>query len=535
MVELTKSSKVLVVLIGIGAVLVALYWLGLGSTAPAASVTPARVETKTLAATPRPAEMPGHAVARSTPVGARPVRIALATWPGHMPLVIANGGLTTAPGSAAAAEGLNLEISFVDDPASKNKGLQSGELDFIWHTVDELPISLGSHQQAGTELRVFLQLDWSRGGDACVAAPEVRTAEDIFGRNSAMMLFSPDHTLFEFMLGNSNLNPSEIHRVRSDTRFSADDVTFGRTLFTEGKVDVACLWEPDVSLALAGRAGAHRLFSTSQATELIADILVASKELLDARPELAEKLMRVWFAGVEQADADYAATARAIMAASPRFRDELGYERTLHSLHWVSWSTLTDNVRFFGLDGQAPAFDRAYNQADSIWINYPEAAITSRFVPAIVRDDRALRNVWAASGRPLPAPDEDYDPRVASEGAAVFTKPIAIAFASGSSTLDFSALAAINREILPQAEIARQMYLRIEGNTDNTGDEAMNQALSEKRARAIVDYLVAKGVARNRLSARGNGTRNPAASNRTPEGRARNRRTDVLFIARSVS
>jgi outer membrane protein OmpA-like peptidoglycan-associated protein len=117
----------------------------------------------------------------------------------------------------------------------------------------------------------------------------------------------------------------------------------------------------------------------------------------------------------------------------------------------------------------------------------------------------------------------------------VFTKPIAIAFASGSSTLDFSALAAINREILPQAEIARQMYLRIEGNTDNTGDEAMNQALSEKRARAIVDYLVAKGVARNRLSARGNGTRNPAASNRTPEGRARNRRTDVLFIARSVS
>jgi outer membrane protein OmpA-like peptidoglycan-associated protein len=311
-------------------------------------------------------------------------------------------------------------------------------------------------------------------------------------------------------------------------------VTFGRTLFAEGKVDVACLWEPDVSLALAARPGAHRLFSTSQATELIADILVANEQLCDSRPELVEKLLRVWFAGIDQADANLAATTRAIMAASPRFRDELGYERTLHSLQWVSWSTLTDNVRFFGLDGQAPAFDRAYNQADSIWINYPEAAITARFVPSLLRHDRALRKVWEAAGRPVTTRNEEYDPRIASQGAAVFTKPISISFATSSSELDASALATVNREILPQAEMARQMYLRIEGNTDNVGDEGMNQALSERRARAIVDYLVAKGVAKSRLSARGNGMRNPAASNRTPEGRARNRRTDVLFIARQL-
>jgi outer membrane protein OmpA-like peptidoglycan-associated protein len=532
MVNQTSSIKLLVVIIGIGAALTALYAYRdrARTAAPAAAggAHAASVETKTLAATPN------SVTARSSSSQARPIRVALATWPGHMPLVIGNGGLTTQPGSVAAAEGLSLEISFIDDPSTKNKGLQAGELDFIWHTVDELPISLVSYQQVGIELRVILQLDWSRGGDACVAAPEVRAAEEIFGRRSAMMLFSPDHTLFEFMLTNSNLTPSEIARVRSDTKFSPDDVTFGRTLFAEGKVDVACLWEPDVSLALAARPGAHRLFSTSQATELIADILVANEQLCDSRPELVEKLLRVWFAGIDQADANLAATTRAIMAASPRFRDELGYERTLHSLQWVSWSTLTDNVRFFGLDGQAPAFDRAYNQADSIWINYPEAAITARFVPSLLRHDRALRKVWEAAGRPVTTRNEEYDPRIASQGAAVFTKPISISFATSSSELDASALATVNREILPQAEMARQMYLRIEGNTDNVGDEGMNQALSERRARAIVDYLVAKGVAKSRLSARGNGMRNPAASNRTPEGRARNRRTDVLFIARQL-
>ena len=55
-------------------------------------------------------------------------------------------------------------------------------------------------------------------------------------------------------------------------------------LFAQGKVDVACLWEPDVTLALASRPGAHRLFSTADATELVADMLVARREFLDRHP-----------------------------------------------------------------------------------------------------------------------------------------------------------------------------------------------------------------------------------------------------------
>jgi outer membrane protein OmpA-like peptidoglycan-associated protein len=72
----------------------------------------------------------------------------------------------------------------------------------------------------------------------------------------------------------------------------------------------------------------------------------------------------------------------------------------------------------------------------------------------------------------------------------------------------------------------------VEGNTDNVGDASMNQMLSERLAHTIVDYLVMRGVTRSGLLARGNAVRNPVISNRTPEGRSRNRRTDVLFIAR---
>jgi len=336
--------------------------------------------------------------------------------------------------------------------------------------------------------------------------------------------------VFEFMIANSRLTPRQVSEVRAATQFSLDDFTFGRKLFAQGQVDVACLWEPDVSLALSERKGAHRLFSTADATELVADVLLARKDLLDARPDIAQKLARVWFRAVQVAEADRPAAARLISSSCSRFKDELGYERTLGALSWAKWTTLSDNVRFFGLDGSVPAFDRVYNQADSIWINYPQAEIEHRFPPSTLRDDRMTRAIWEAAGKPAVAQKDAYDPTVAFRGAALFTKPVSINFATASSLLGPAALAVINQDIVPQIEIARGMSIRVEGNTDSTGDVAINAMLSHRRAQAIVDYLVMRGVPKNRLVARGNGASRPVASNETPQGRAQNRRTDILFI-----
>ncbi len=455
---------------------------------------------------------------------------ALSEWPGHMALVVGNGGLRTTPGSAAAAEGLDLQIVFIEDAAKKNQALQQGAVDFVWQTVDELPISMGTYRAAGAEAKAFVQIDWSRGGDACVSSAEVKTVEDIKDRKSAMMMFSPDHTVFEFMITNSRLTREEIAQVRKNTAFSPDDFTFGRRLFAEKKVDVACLWEPDVTLALDSRPGSHRLFSTADASELVADVLLARSELLDKRPEVAAKVARVWFAGVKKGMDDKQAAARFISTQVPRFRDELGFEKTLAALDWVKWTDLSDNVRFFGLDGQPPSFDRVYNQADSIWINYPEAAIKDRFAPVTLREDKVVRGIWEAAGRAVAARDDRYQPAQAATGDPLFTKPVTINFRSASFTLDAESMAIVNHQVLPQLEIARNMYIRVEGNTDSVGLEIANRKLSEKRATAIVDYLISRGIEKERIVGRGNGSTRPVASNKTAEGRARNRRTDILFI-----
>jgi outer membrane protein OmpA-like peptidoglycan-associated protein/ABC-type nitrate/sulfonate/bicarbonate transport system substrate-binding protein len=458
--------------------------------------------------------------------------VALSEWPGHLALVLGNGGLTTQPGSAAAAEGLDLQIVFIEEPVKKNAALQAGNVDFVWQTVDEMPINMGGYKSAKVDARAFIQIDWSRGGDACVASKEVKAVEDVYGKKSAMMMFSPDHTVFEFMINNSRLTPEQVLQVRKDTSFSMDDFTYGRVLFTQNKVDVACLWEPDVTLALAGRPGSHRLFSTADASELVADVLLARQDLLTGQPELAEKLARTWFAGVQKAEADKAAAARLISTVVPRFKNELGYDKTLKAFDWVKWTTLGDNVKFFGVDGSVSAFDRVYNQADNIWTKYPQAEIKDRFLPANLRNDSIVRRLWDAQGRQAVVQEVKYEPKVAATGAPVFTKPVTINFHSGASDLDAESMAILNEQLLPQLEMARGMYVRVEGNTDNLGAKPLNQQLSEKRAEAIVDYLVGRGVDRARIMARGNGDNKPLASNKTADGRASNRRTDILFISR---
>jgi OOP family OmpA-OmpF porin len=74
------------------------------------------------------------------------------------------------------------------------------------------------------------------------------------------------------------------------------------------------------------------------------------------------------------------------------------------------------------------------------------------------------------------------------------------------------------------------LTVEIDGHTDNTGTAAYNMILSEKRAEAIKDFLVARGIAPKRLTTKGFGFTKPAASNDTKAGRAKNRRVEFTPV-----
>ena len=67
----------------------------------------------------------------------------------------------------------------------------------------------------------------------------------------------------------------------------------------------------------------------------------------------------------------------------------------------------------------------------------------------------------------------------------------------------------------------------IMGHTDSDSSEAYNLKLSERRANAVMDYIVSKGIAANRLTSKGFGESDPIASNDTREGKAKNRRVEL--------
>lgn len=100
-----------------------------------------------------------------------------------------------------------------------------------------------------------------------------------------------------------------------------------------------------------------------------------------------------------------------------------------------------------------------------------------------------------------------------------------VLFQSSSDKLLSSSFAALD-ELADTLNANPQMHLTISGYTDNTGVPAHNQVLSKKRADAVKNYLLKKGIAQSRITAIGYGQENPIADNNTAEGKAANRRVE---------
>jgi outer membrane protein OmpA-like peptidoglycan-associated protein len=78
------------------------------------------------------------------------------------------------------------------------------------------------------------------------------------------------------------------------------------------------------------------------------------------------------------------------------------------------------------------------------------------------------------------------------------------------------------------------LKLQVEGYTDNVGGEAYNQKLSQERANAVQQYLIANGVQQPNVTAEGYGMADPVADNSTAQGRAENRRVQLVVSGAAI-
>lgn len=110
-------------------------------------------------------------------------------------------------------------------------------------------------------------------------------------------------------------------------------------------------------------------------------------------------------------------------------------------------------------------------------------------------------------------------------------KPIALTnvlFDSDKARLSGKSFSELDKLVLQMKK--SQMKIEVRGHADNSGNETENQVLSEERAKAVVEYLVSKGISKTRLFYKGYGSTKPVASNASEEGRKQNRRVEFVIV-----
>ena len=132
-------------------------------------------------------------------------------------------------------------------------------------------------------------------------------------------------------------------------------------------------------------------------------------------------------------------------------------------------------------------------------------------------------------GIPAPAPSPPAAPaRVEVKADRIdLTEPVF--FETGSARIARQSYPLLADVAAALGGLPADRRVSVEGHTDDRGRRAANVRLSARRAQAVVDHLVGLGVAKARLSARGHGPDRPVAPNDTAEGRAKNRRVELLI------
>jgi NitT/TauT family transport system substrate-binding protein len=207
----------------------------------------------------------------------------------------------------------------------------------------------------------------------------------------------------------------------------------------------------------------------------------------------------------------------------------------------IRFSTLQDNKNFFGFD---PTFtgvtgekmygrmavkytDLGLAKSPAAWRSVSDGSV----IEELLKDQSLVNDATQSeAAAPVFTAPTQADKKIPAQGNKIIT----LNFATAASSLDETSIAIINREVASLAQGFENARIRVEGNTDNVGNAADNKTLSDRRAQAVVDYLVSEyKLPRNKFIVVGNGSSKPVPgceANADEACRAKNRRTDFNFI-----
>ena len=201
---------------------------------------------------------------------------------------------------------------------------------------------------------------------------------------------------------------------------------------------------------------------------------------------------------------------------------------------------LTDNISLradarYRMDGNATKAFGANDFGDAIISVGLNIALGQKAQPAPKPEpvaQPAPAPVAEPVAQPAPAPAPEYKTEQAAQLDKAQSGDVVVLLEGVNFEFDSARLRPDAITILDEAvtvlDRRKEISVDVVGHTDSTGTTQYNQGLSERRAKSVYDYFVSKGIAADRLSSRGYGETKPAYSNATREGRAKNRRVELV-------
>jgi len=455
----------------------------------------------------------------------RPLVVAINTWAGHAPGIVYNWGMDPNSNSYYKKKyGLDVKFVLIEDPAAKLAAFRKGDVDVMWNTVDNWAREASVLAENNAHAKSIIMQDWSRGGDGIVSLASINSVEQLKGHKIACTQFTPSHFLLLYLLAQSGLSPTDRAAVEKSIIFT-QDAPAAAAMFKAKQVDAAVTWEPDLSSAVTARGDeAHILVSTTAATNIIADTLCARQDIIDQAPDTLRDFVHGWFDGIDMMKSDPTGSYNIVGKAL-----KLDADTVSGMLSGLKLTPYADNAQFFGLTGGKAHFETLFDTAFVIW---RKKGLVTR--PVEAKDWVDTRFVQAIAAAYPGAKVEE--PKMAAKAPstkdrAIINKQIEIHFTPGSDQImpgSFFVLDSLGETMTSFGNT----YLRVEGNTDATGNPTANMTLSERRALAVKNYVVQNfpNVEASRFQTIGRGSSNPVADNATEAGRQLNRRTEIKVV-----
>src|SRR5262245_37985146 len=447
-------------------------------------------------------------------------RVRVNIWVGCAAGLVANGGLDTTPGSIYANKGLKVSFKIIDDWTEGAAALATNNVDVMLTTVDVWAKDQAQFQEKNVGAHAFFMVDWSRGADGVIGRQGINSIEDLAGKTVAFAPYTPSHFLLWNGLKGSGLSTEQRNEIFSKAVHTKDGIE-PATLFAQQKVDAAVAWDPDMSDAVSKRAGSKKIYDTRVANKLIADILVVSDRFASRRPQTVMKFVEGWLEGVEF-----------IKSQPPRAYTLIGTIKDFNiptdlakaMLEGVRLTDYADNLAFFGQSGKESDYANIFKMAQEMYRE--ERLIKRRSEPETTMDQRYLASLKDRFSATSTEPPVEY--KAPPKGAVpIATQRRSIYFEPNSAKMGLDSRAVVN-EIAGFMRAYENTVVDIEGNTDSTGSHEYNMQLSKERAETVKRYLIEQSkFPERRMRTAGNGPDRPVDSNATPEGREKNRRTDI--------